>query len=282
MGETRLEDWIGRVERLTDHVAPTPIRALAATLGDQVAFSSGDPVPELRHWLSFLPLSPAAEIGPDGHPRRGAFLPPIPLERRMWAGGRLTFHDRLRIGDAVERTSTILKLTEKAGKAGAMVFVTVAHAVTTERGLAIEEEQDLVFLPMPTTYAPPAPELAPSPAEMAWSEPVAVDEVLLFRFSALTFNAHRIHYDLPYATGTERYPGLVVHGPLQAMLLLDAARRHAPERVPGRFRFRAVRPLFHFDYVRIVARPDSNGESELCTTNGDGHVGMRATVTWAG
>ena len=280
MAQTSLQDWVGRSERLTDDVVATPVAALAATLGRPVAAEPDGTVPELRHWLNFLPLAPADAIGSDGHPRRGGFLPPIPLERRMWAGGRLTFHDALRVGDVLTRDSTITSITEKAGRAGPMVFVTVHHSVATERGLAVEEEQDLVFVAMPDAYAPPPPE--PVPDHLAWSEPAPVDEVLLFRFSALTFNAHRIHYDLPYAKGVERYPGLVVHGPLQAVLLLDSARRHAPGRRPAGFRFRAVRPLFHFDDVQVSGRPEADDATGVFTSNGDGHVGMRATVQWSG
>ena len=279
MAETSLQDWVGRSERLTDDVVATPVAALAATLGRPVALEPGGTIPELRHWLNFLPLASADAIGSDGHPRRGGFLPPIPLERRMWAGGRLTFHDALRVGDVVTRDSTIMSVKEKAGRAGPMVFVTVHHSVATERGVAVEEEQDLVFIDMPDAYAPPPPE--PVPNDLAWSDSVPFDEVVLFRFSALTFNAHRIHYDLPYAKGVERYPGLVVHGPLQAVLLLDAARRRAPGRRPAGFSFRAVRPLFHFDAVQVSGRSEAHGTTEVCTSNSDGHVGMRATVQWA-
>jgi len=280
MAQTSLQDWVGRSKRLTDDVVATPLAALAATLGRPVALEPGGTIPELRHWLNFLPLAPADAIGSDGHPRRGGFLPPIPLERRMWAGGRLTFHDALRVGDVMTRDSTITSIKEKAGRAGPMVFVTLRHSVATERGLAVEEEQDLVFVAIPDAYAPPPPE--PVPNDLAWSDPAPVDEVVLFRFSALTFNAHRIHYDLPYAKGVERYPGLVVHGPLQAVLLLDSARRHTPARRPARFSFRAVRPLFHFDAVQVSGRPEADGATEVCTSNRDGHVGMRATVEWSG
>jgi 3-methylfumaryl-CoA hydratase len=273
------QDWVGRREEAIDHLSPTPVRALAATLGAVATPGASASVPELRHWLYFLPLAPADQIGPDGHPKRGGFLPPITLERRMWAGGRLTFHGSLRVGDALTRQSEIRKVSEKAGKAGPMIFITVRHLVSTERGLAVEEEQDLVFIAMPDAYAPPPPELAP--ADAAWSEAARVDEVTLFRFSALTFNGHRIHYDLPYATGREKYPGLVVHGPLQAVWLLDAARRNAPGRRVASFSFRAVRPLFHFDQVRLLGREGEDVSTELCTANGDGHVGMRATVRWA-
>ena len=196
----------------------------------------------------------------------------------MWAGGRLTFRDELRVGDAVTQRSRIQKVVEKEGKAGRMVFVTVRHEVWSPRGLAVEEEQDIVYVAMPTRFVPPDP--VPAPADPAWSVPVAVDPVLLFRFSALTFNGHRIHYDLPYATEVEKYPGLVVHGPLQAMLLLQAAKRHQPGRRPGSYSFRGVRPLFHFESLRTLGLPRADGGHDLCAANGDGNATMQATVHW--
>jgi len=278
MDEVRLQDWVGRSQELADHVYALPVRAFAGTLNTALEPTSGDLLPELWHWFYFLPLVPMAEVGPDGHPRRGGFLPPVPLDRRMWAGGRLVFHRDLRVGEAIRQRSEILKVADKEGKAGRMVFVTIRHEVSSERGLAIEEEQDIVYVAMPESWVPPAP--VPEPTELAWSERVAMDTVLLFRFSALTFNGHRIHYDLPYATGVEKYPGLVVHGPLQAMLLMDAAKRHHPCRRPARFTFRGVRPLFHFETVRIMGRPGPDGGHDLFAANGDGAVTMQAAVHW--
>ncbi|NVO13806.1 MAG: MaoC family dehydratase N-terminal domain-containing protein [Rhodoplanes sp.] len=280
MDGINLQDWVGRTEELSDQAYPTPARALAATLDDVgTEFAIGKPLPELWYWLYFLPVVPMAEIGSDGHPRRGGFLPPISLERRMWASGRHVFHDRLRIGDVLHKTSEITKVSAKEGKTGSMVFVTVRHAIRTGRGLAVEEEQDIVYLPMPKAFTPPAPTAAPE--SPTWSEPCPIDPVLLFRFSALTFNGHRIHYDEPYATGVEKYPGLVVHGPLQALLLMQSARRHNPGRVPARYTFRAVRPLFAFDRVSLMGVARDDGGHDLFTVNGDGHVGMQATVAWA-
>jgi 3-methylfumaryl-CoA hydratase len=281
--DVNLQDWVGRTEAVSDQAYPTPPRALAAMLGRaDPGFGVGTPLPELWHWLYFLPIVPAGEIGPDGHPKRGGFLPPIALERRMWASGRYVFHDRPRVGDVLHRTSEIAKVVEKDGKTGKMVFVTVKHVVRTGRGPAVEEEQDIVYLPMPKVFMPPPPTMAPETP--AWSEPVAIDPVLLFRFSALTFNGHRIHYDLPYARETEKYPGLVVHGPLQALLLIEAAKRHAPGRVPARYSFRGVHPVFAHDRVTLmgVSREDGGQEDalDLFTVNGAGHVGMQATVTW--
>ena len=281
MSEVRLQDWVGRSQDQADHSYPTPVRGLAATLNAAHAAQAqaGDPLPELWHWLYFLPQVPMAEIALDGHPKRGGFLPPVALERRMWASGRLEFQGDLRVGEPLLQSSRILKVAEKEGKAGRMVFVTVQHAVSSPRGPAIAEEQDIVYVAMPERFVPPDP--VPGPADPAWSEPVAVDTVLLFRFSALTFNGHRIHYDLPYATGVEKYPGLVVHGPLQALLLMQSAQRHNPGRRPARFSFRGVRPLFHFETLRLQGRPRPDGGHDLFTVTGDGHVCMQASIHWS-
>ena len=279
MPDHRWEDWVGRTQFVADRIGETPARALAATFDrtDLAALQTGDELPAVWVWLYFLPLVPSAEIGPDGHPRRGGFLPPIPLERRMWAGSRCRFHVPVRVGDSVERTSTIAKVVEKTGAAGDMVLITVRHAVTRGAVLLMEEEQDLVFLAIPDRFSPPAPTPLP-PCD--WSEAAHIDPVLLFRFSALTFNAHRIHYDRTYAMEVERYPGLVVHGPLQAALLFDAAVRHSPERSPCAFTFRGVRPLFDFDAISVNGRARGVDGLDLFTANTDRVVGMQATIDW--
>ncbi len=280
MSESHWSAWVDRTETRRDVVSPTPARALAATLdrADLAGLGPGDPIPALWIWLYLLPLVPASGIGQDGHPRRGGFLPPVELARRMWAGSRCAFHAPIRIGDAVERTSTIARVAEKAGKTGPMVFVTVRHAVAAGGRLAMEEEQDIVYLDIPERFSPPAPTPLP-PCD--WSERAAVDPVTLFRFSALTFNGHRIHYDRSYATDVERYPGLVVHGPLQAVLLFDAALRRASGREPSAFAFRGMRPLFDFDAVSVNGRPREGADGlDLYTANGEGAVGMQATLDW--
>jgi 3-methylfumaryl-CoA hydratase len=272
-----LTAWVGRVEHADDVLQPTPARALAATLDLPEHPADGDRLPELWHWLYFLPTAPASTLGRDGHPARGGFLPPVTLERRMWAGGRLWFHHDLRIGDAVVRTSQITSVERKNGRAGPMVLVTVRHTVTGPAGVAVEEDHDIVYVTPPPSYV--APSSDPLPTGLAWREDQPVDPVLLFRFSALTFNAHRIHYDRPYATQVEHYPGLVVHGPLQALVLLQAARRHrAADRVAA-FGYRARRPLFDFD-TWVVAARESEGETEVFSANGEADVAMRGTVTW--
>lgn len=272
-------EWVGRTQARRDVISPTPARALAATLDKaDLRFDGGDELPGLWTWLYGLPLAPMRDIGPDGHPKRGGFLPPIELPRRMWAGSRCAFHAPVRVGDAIERTSEILNVSEKSGRSGALVFVTVRHRVSIEGALAFEEEQDLAYMPTPQRFEAPPP-TPPPPRD--WSEPVAIDPVLLFRFSALTFNGHRIHYDRTYAMEVEKYPGLVVHGPLQAILLFDAASRRFPERAPARFEFRGLRPLFDFDAVSLNGRARDDGGLDLFTANGEGAVGMRAALAFA-
>lgn len=275
--------WVGRVDEAEAAVSPAEARRLAATLDlapaeAEAASAPGAVLPPLWHWIAFLPVEPMAGLGPDGHPRRGAFLPPVPLERRMWAGGRLSFPGDLVIGAPIRRRSEILKVAEKTGSTGRMVFVTVGHRLSGPSGLAVEEEQDIVYLPMPDSFRLPPPVAAPS--ETAWNRRVSVDSVRLFRFSAVTFNAHRIHYDLPYAREVEKYPGLVVHGPLQAMLLLGAAVAEAGGRRPAGYRFRGVRPLFPEDGLRLVGEPPEGRGQRLATVTDAGQVAMQAEVTW--
>lgn len=273
-----LDDWVGREEQSSDVLYPTPARALALTLDQRDDhLVKGARLPELWHWLYFLPLVPTSELGVDGHPRRGGFLPPIALERRMWAGGRLTFHRDLHLGERVIRTSRIVSIEPKQSRAGPMVLITVGHEVASDDGLAVEEEQDIVYLPKPRSYA--APPATPVGDDVAWTDEVRLDPVLLFRFSALTFNSHRIHYDLPYATQEEHYPDLVVHGPLQAVLLMDAAARHHPDRRAARFAFRATRPIFASDRCLISGRTIGGG-LEVVTANGAGDIAMRAEIRW--
>lgn len=273
-------DWVGRSRTVADVVAPQPARALAATLDrtDVDAMVEGAALPGPWIWLYFLEHVRASGIASDGHPARGGFLPPVELPRRMWAGSRCDFLKPIRIGDAVERSSTILDVSQKDGKAGPMVFVTVRHVVSANGEPAIEEEQDIVYLAIPDRFAPPP--ATPLP-DCEWREEVAVDPVLLFRFSAVTFNAHRIHFDRAYAGDVERYPGLVVHGPLQAILLFDAACRREAGRVPRRFAFRGVKPVFDHDGLSLNGRAAPPDAAELFTATRDGAVGMQARIDWA-
>ena len=239
-----LKQWVGKTESRSDMVVITPIVALAATLDrDDPTPQAHDFLPPLWHWLYFLPIHKQSDIGADGHPNRGGFLPPVPLPRRMWAGGRLDFLRPLGVGDVIERTSTVVSVDYKEGRSGGMVFVVVRHEISNHAGLAIVEEHDIVYRDMPV---PGAPQTAPvvAPANSAWERKIHPDDTLLFRYSALTFNSHRIHYSRNYVTEIEGYPGLAVHGPLIATLLLDLLRRQMPDAVVVAFSFRAVRPLF--------------------------------------
>lgn len=239
-----LREWIGKTELRTDVVTTAPMTALGATL-DRVEglAQSGDALPPLWHWLFFLPAHPQCEIGTDGHPRRGLFLPPVPLPRRMWAGGRLTFHQTLHAGETISRVSHIVKVDAKQGSSGLLAFVLVRHEISHDSGRAITEEHDIVYRDRPQPGALAArPQAAPEDHD--WSRLIIADAVLLFRYSALTFNGHRIHYDRSYATEIEGYPGLVVHGPLIATLLLDLLRRELPDAVVATYSFRAMQPCF--------------------------------------
>jgi 3-methylfumaryl-CoA hydratase len=274
-------DWIGRTETRADTLTLAPIAAMSATLDrDDPPPAPGDALPPLWHWLYFLPRPLHRDIGADGHARLGGFLPPVPLPRRMWAGGRLRFHHALRAGDAVERSSRILQVSSKAGQSGALVFVTVLHEIRDAQGVAIEEEHDIVYRDAPRPGAPAAAP-QPAPADAAFSRDVVPDPVLLFRYSALTFNGHRIHYDRPYVTGVEGYPGLIVHGPLIATLLLDLLRRERPQARVTRFAFKAVSPLFDIHRFSVHGRPEADGRFALWARNHEGHLAMQATAETA-
>ncbi len=272
-------DWIGRKTTLTDVVAPGPVAALAATLDqDRPRPRPGDELPPAWHWLFGLETPRQSELGEDGHARRGGFLPPIDLPRRMFAGGSMTFHRALRIGDTIRLDAEVEDVRFKEGRSGRLAFVTVRRQISRFEELAVEEEQTLVYRAAAAPGAPQPPG-EPAPAGAAWRCEVAADPVLLFRFSALTFNAHRIHYDRPYATGVEGYPGLVVHGPLIALLLLEACRARRPDRRVDAFAFRAHRPLFDTAPFTLAGRwSDDGSTAELWAADAGGSLAMSATV----
>ena len=274
----RLQDWVGRSERAHDLVPAHLAAGLAALLDhEDIAVRPGDALPPLGHWLLLPPVARQAELGPDGHPRRGGFLPAVALPRRMWAGSRVVFHAPLRVGETVERRSRIARVEAKQGRAGALVFVTVAHEFHGAAGLAVSDEHDLVYREAPLPGAPsPAPQAAPAGA--AFEHTVVPDPVLLFRYSALTFNGHRIHYDRTYATQVEGYPGLVVHGPLVATLLLDLLRRQRPGATVRRFAFRALRPLFDLRPFTLCGRPagDAGHVFSLWARDHEGWLAVQA------
>jgi 3-methylfumaryl-CoA hydratase len=275
-----LRNWIGREEHMEGHAAPEPLAGLAALLDHRTPPWPAGEVPPLGHWLYFLPRAAQSDIGEDGHPKRGGFLPPIPLPRRMWAGGSLRFHAPMRIGAPIERVSTIADVVAKSGNSGDMVFVTVDHRISSGDTLLIEERQDIVY----RTPAPPTAGPAPA-AAVAAAEPRATDAtrgyhadpVALFRFSALTFNSHRIHYDRDYARDEEGYPGLVVHGPFAATLLADLwLRTYGGARMTG-FSFRARAPLFDTAPFTINLSGGAD-RAEAWTANEAGQPAMTAQI----
>ena len=282
----RLADWIGHSESWQDAITAAPVASLSATLGrDDPAPVVDGALPPLWHWLYFLPQASRRDIGADGHPKLGGFLPPVPLPRRMWAGSQLQFHQPLRIGETVTRVSRIADVKVRTGRSGTLVFVKVAHELSGAQGLAITDVHDIVYraaaVPGAATAAP-----TQAPAGAAWVRDIAPDEVLLFRYSALTFNSHRIHYDRPYATQIEGYAGLVVHGPLIATLLLDHLRDRLAEQrsnaVIRNFEFRALHPVLHIDRFAVCADPHADGGTvRLWAHNAAGALCMDATATIA-
>ncbi len=279
-----LQSWVGKSETLSDDITAAPLRGLSATLDrDDADPVPGTALPALWHWLYFLPHQRQSEIGPDGHAKRGGFLPPVPLPRRMWAGGRLQWHagNPLVVGDAVKRISRIESVTHKAGRTGDLLFVLVKHEVHNAKGLALSEEHDIVYRANPRV-GDPVPPPQPAAKDAAWTETITPDDVLLFRYSALTFNGHRIHYDRKYVTEVEGYPGLIVHGPLIATLLVNLLRNNMPGARLLTFEFRAVRPVFDLWSFKLHGSPSADGKTvQLWTEDHEGWLTMQATATLA-
>jgi 3-methylfumaryl-CoA hydratase len=273
-----LDRWVGRSETRADVITAAPLVALAALLDrDDPPPREGDAAPPLAHWLYFLPSYRQSEAGPDGHAARGGFLPPVPLPRRMWAGSRLEFVKPLRVGASVTRVSSIKSVASKEGRSGPLVFVTVRHEVNDASGLVLSDEHDIVYRGEAGAAAP----ATPAASGAAWSREITPDPLLLFRYSAVTFNGHRIHYDHPYTTQVEGYPGLVVHGPLIATLLVDLLRRNRPGVELKTYTFRALRPLFDTAKFSTLGSPDPVGASaRLWTRDAEGAATMDAAATW--
>ena len=271
-----LSQWIGREETIEDILAPSLVQRFNATFDRKGPTRIGAEAPPLIHICLCLPAVPTAELGPDGHPERGGFLPPVPLPRRMWAGGGFVFRAPLHIGATIQRRSRIADISAKHGRSGPLCFVTVEHEISEDGVLAVSERHDIVYRDiMPDTQAILSPKAAPLGAH---SRTVAATAPLLFRYSALTFNGHRIHYDAPYTRGQESYPGLVVHGPMQATLLCQFAAdlKGAP---PKKFDFRSLSPLFNSNDFSLNAEPTADG-LRLWTARSGGPVAMEAQARW--
>lgn len=253
-----LRGWIGRERSVTDVITPRLAASLDATLDREASIEHGAPAPVGIHWCLAPDIVPMSGIGADGHPARGGFLPPVPFPRRMWAGGTLSFTGDFRIGDEVTRRSVIEDVEMKSGRTGDLIFVTLRHSYATPRGIALNERQDIVYREL---SAGTARAVAGEAIVAAHSRSVEATPVLLFRYSAITFNGHRIHYDQPYVTGEENYPGLVFHGPLQATLLLNLATELRGGELPPSFTFRSGRPLFAGGTVTVNANVEADGLS---------------------
>jgi 3-methylfumaryl-CoA hydratase len=271
-----LKKWIGETEKDIDYVTVPAVHRLAATLDREDAMpKNGEPLPIGWHQIFFPRVVRHSQIGPDGHPARGDFLPPVPLPRRMFAGKRTTFHAPLLVGDEVRRESVVQSVAPKQGRTGQMVFVTVKTEIHSPRGLAITEEQDIVYREEPDPNAPPPPPQQ-APAEAVWKRSVIPDSVMLFRYSALTFNSHRIHYDYPYVTQVEKYPNLVMNGGLTTLLAFELARTHGP--TPIRYiASRNVRPMFVDRPIAVCGEPSADKKSaKLWTLDDTGALSLSA------
>ncbi|APZ55405.1 FAS1-like dehydratase domain-containing protein [Salipiger abyssi] len=272
-------DAVGRTERHVQTISADRAAGLAATLDMDHAPADGDPLPPGWHWLYFNPFVQRRNIGPDGHPKRGGFLPAVTLPRRMWAGGRLTYHAPLTIGREAEKVSEIIGVKAKSGRAGQLVFVTVKHSLSQDGTLCVEEEQDIVYREAPAPGAPkPVP--APAPEGATRSEEITPDPVFLFRYSALTSNGHRIHYDRTYAREEEDYRDLVVHGPLTATLLQGFATAAGAGRLT-RFEFRGMAPLFGDRPFTLEAGEEADGVMPIWAKGPDGELAMQASAVIA-
>ncbi|MFK8399935.1 MaoC family dehydratase N-terminal domain-containing protein [Pseudomonas sp. BGr12] len=261
----RLDEWIGKSERTTEFLSLAHLQRVSATLGEPV-LAANDSIPHLWQWCFFQPALSAGELGRDGHPALGGFLPPADNRNRMWAGGRLSFIKPLKADSFAERTSTITAIKEKDGSTGNLLFVTVSHVYEQFGEVCIREEQDIVY------REPSVPKAASEPGMNApeWSEEHDPSTTQLFRYSAVTFNGHRIHYDFNYATEVEGYAGLVTHGPLIATLNLSAFIRANPDKEVTEFSYRGVRPLTCGQAFQTIGRITEDGHAQLEAANSSG------------
>ncbi len=275
---SKLREWVGRGVSRSDRVSAAPVAAMSATLDrDDARPVTGSEVPPLWQWMYFTPLDRHSELSVDGLAEGGGFLPPVPLPRRMFAGSRITFNHPLQVGDDIERTSQVTNINSKRGRSGTLVFVSVLHEITDARGIAIREEQDVVYRESARPDAR-APEPRAARIDESFSRRIDPDPVLLFRYSVLTFNGHRIHYDRPYVTEVEGYPGLIVHGPLIATLLVDVLRRNMPTAKVRKFSFRAMAPLFDNHHFEVCGCEDDDKRVALWARDHQGGLAMDAVA----
>lgn len=274
-----LRSWLGREQTRHEDLHPFRARALAATLDRETLPEAGDALPPGWQWLYFVDTPRASDTGADGHPKLGGFLPPVPLPRRMWAAGGMQIERPLRLGEPAERQTRIAAIDAKSGKSGSLLFITLEHRLSQGGTLCISEQQNLVYRAMPQGPAP-LPPGEPAPPEADWTQTVTPNPVLLFRYSALTYNGHRIHYDRQYAIEQEFYPALVVHGPLLATLILEQVQQRWPESRLLDFKFRAMRPSFDTHPLTVGGKRDGD-RLQLWTADHQGNLCVQASGTLA-
>jgi len=280
--ESKFDDWIGNAREQRERIDTALTAGMSAALDrDDAPTKDGDPLPPCWHWMFFRDATVQSKLGTDGLPARGALMPPVPLPRRMWAASQIRFLAPLRLGEMALKRSEIASITEKSGKSGRLVFVNLRHTVLNAADeVAIEEEQNIVYTEAPKSGAMPPPR--PAPEKAAWRRELRPDPVMLFRYSALTFNPHRIHYDQPYCTQEEGYPGLVVHGPLIATLMVDLCRRSRPDAEIKEFSFRALSPLFVDHAMTLGGAPSDEGSSAaVWAANDQGGLASQGEVKFA-
>ena len=280
LDEAYLREWIGNQESIEETIAAEPLHRLRATLDlEPKTIQMGEAVPPLWHWAYFLTPVRASELGRDGHPALGSFMPPVPLPRRMWAGGQFEFGDALRVGDKARKQSTVRDIKFKEGRTGKLCFVEVEHCIYVGEELHIREIHNIVYRDIPQ---PGSANIQPAraPADAEWSREVVPNSTLLFRYSALTFNGHRIHYDLDFCRQEEGYPGLVFHGPLSATLLVQLAIEHNPGRRLAAYEFRALSPLFDNAPFTLNGCMDDD-KAIMWASNAEGHMAMKSKVIFA-
>ena len=280
--ESKFDDWIGNAREQRERIDTALTAGMSAALDrDDAPTKDGDPLPPCWHWMFFRDATMQSKLGTDGLPARGALMPPVPLPRRMWAASQIRFLAPLRLGEMALKRSEIASITKKSGKSGRLVFVNLRHTVLNAADeVAIEEEQNIVYTEAPKSGAMPPPR--PAPEEAAWRRELRPDPVMLFRYSALTFNPHRIHYDQPYCTQEEGYPGLVVHGPLIATLMVDLCRRSRPDAEVKEFSFRALSPLFVDHAMTLGGAPSDEGSSAVVwAANDQGGLASQGEVKFA-
>lgn len=278
MIKANYKDWTATTERCEEILAPEPVNRMLAMLDTrQQAFHVGDALPPLWHWLYFLPAVVQSEIGDDGHPQRGGFLPPVDLPQRMFAGSKLLVHEPLTVGQTALREAEVIDITEKTGSTGQLVFVSLRYRVYQQSRLCVEEKQRIVYRHASEVIAAPALGEFEATPPGATARIVVPDPVLLFRFSALTFNSHRIHYDRPYATDVAGYPGLIVQAPLIAILLAELIRSSMQRQLKA-LEFRALAPLFDTGPVQLVAIPDGASTLQLEARRHDLTLAMQGTA----